>query len=188
MDSLLLQAEEMLTVKIASTQRAMELRELGQTVASWRRKWTQSREAMEASGASPRELLDWNESQIDALGKRLGLCAKAANHDERNAGVMIDELLEDAKRLVMLPFARLLRLFPKLVRDLSHAERKEVELRIGGGEIEIDKRILEEMKAPLVHLARNAIDHGLETPDVRERQRQASAGRAQNFDVANRCQ
>ncbi|MBV9128567.1 MAG: response regulator, partial [Verrucomicrobia bacterium] len=57
--------------------------------------------------------------------------------------------------------------FPKQVRDLARDEGKQVELVVRGREIEIDKRILEEMKDPLIHLVRNAIDHGLEKPEAR---------------------
>jgi two-component system chemotaxis sensor kinase CheA len=79
----------------------------------------------------------------------------------------VDDLLEDAKKLVMLPFATLLDMFPKLVRDLARDEGKEVKLVLRGREIEIDKRILEEMKDPLIHLVRNSIDHGIEIPAKR---------------------
>ena len=58
--------------------------------------------------------------------------------------------------------------FPKLVHDLSRDCGKDAELTIVGGEIEIDRRILEEMKDPLVHLVRNCVDHGIETPKRRE--------------------
>jgi two-component system chemotaxis sensor kinase CheA len=70
----------------------------------------------------------------------------------------------------MQPFGSLLDIFPKVVRDLSRSQGKEVQLVLQGGEVEIDRRILEEMKDPLLHLVRNAIDHGLETADQRERQ------------------
>jgi Chemotaxis protein histidine kinase and related kinases len=60
-------------------------------------------------------------------------------------------------------------LFPRTVRDLAKREGKEVALVIEGGETTADKRILEEMKDPLMHMIRNAIDHGIET--VGERQK-----------------
>ena len=80
----------------------------------------------------------------------------------------MDDLVEDMKQVSMLPFSTLLESFPKLVRDLSRDCGKDVELAIVGGEIAIDRRILEEMKDPLVHLVRNCIDHGIETPEQRE--------------------
>ncbi|MDQ1238053.1 MAG: two-component system, chemotaxis family, sensor kinase CheA, partial [Thermodesulfobacteriota bacterium] len=71
--------------------------------------------------------------------------------------------------LLMLPFATVLEPFPKLVRDISRDQGKEVTLILEGQDVEIDRRILEEMKDPLIHLVRNSLDHGIERPDVRAR-------------------
>jgi two-component system chemotaxis sensor kinase CheA len=68
----------------------------------------------------------------------------------------------------MVPFSTLLESFPKLVRDLCRDCGKDADLTITGGEIETDRRILEEIKDPLIHLVRNCIDHGIETPKQRE--------------------
>jgi two-component system chemotaxis sensor kinase CheA len=57
--------------------------------------------------------------------------------------------------------------FPKIVRDLSRELGKDVETEIRGSDVEVDKRILEGVKDPLLHLVRNAVDHGLEPPEVR---------------------
>ena len=82
---------------------------------------------------------------------------------------MVDDLLENMKRVSMLPFASLLELVPKLVRDLARDCGKEVEVIIRGGDIESDRRILEELKDPLIHVVRNCIDHGIEVPEERAR-------------------
>ena len=71
-------------------------------------------------------------------------------------------MLEDSKKLLMLPFSTLAGIFPKLVRDLCRDQGKEAELIIQGGDVEIDKRILEEMKEGLIHILRNCVDHGVE--------------------------
>ncbi|WP_204103087.1 MULTISPECIES: hybrid sensor histidine kinase/response regulator [Spirulina sp. CCY15215] len=78
--------------------------------------------------------------------------------------------LEDRVRtLRLLPLSNLFNLFPRLVRDLARSQEKNIELTITGGETNADKRILEDMKDPLIHLLRNAIDHGIETPEEREK-------------------
>jgi len=69
----------------------------------------------------------------------------------------------------MLPLATLSALLAKLVRDLCRDQGKEADLMIRGEEVTIDKRILEELKDPLIHLLRNCIDHGIETPEQRRR-------------------
>lgn len=79
-------------------------------------------------------------------------------------------LLEDQVRDIrLLPLSTVFALFPRMVRDLAREQGKEAELALEGGDITVDKRILEEIKDPLMHLLRNAIDHGIEPPAERER-------------------
>ncbi|KJU83522.1 signal transduction histidine kinase (CheA) [Candidatus Magnetobacterium bavaricum] len=68
----------------------------------------------------------------------------------------------------MQPVKKVFNKFPRMVRDLARTMKKEVELRLVGEETELDKSIIEEVGDPLVHLIRNAVDHGIELPDVRE--------------------
>src|SRR5690606_32942515 len=77
--------------------------------------------------------------------------------------------LDDSKKLLLLPFGTLTASLPKLVRDLCRDQGKEADLTIRGEEVEIDKRVLEEMKDPFIHLLRNAVDHGIEAPAERIR-------------------
>lgn len=77
------------------------------------------------------------------------------------------ELQESVMRIRMLPISFSFNRFPRLVRDLSTKLGKEVELKIVGEQTELDKTVLEKIADPLVHLVRNALDHGIEKPDVR---------------------
>ena len=89
---------------------------------------------------------------------------------------MVDALLDDMKKTLMLPFSSFLESFPRFVRDLSRDAGKEVALNIEGGEIEIDRRVLDEMKDPLIHLVRNCIDHGIEMPEDRKKKNKPARG------------
>ena len=66
--------------------------------------------------------------------------------------------------------------FPRLVRDAAHSLGKEIELALDGREIELDRSMLDEIGEPIVHLLRNAADHGIELPDARERSGKPRAG------------
>jgi two-component system chemotaxis sensor kinase CheA len=77
----------------------------------------------------------------------------------------------------MLPLGNVLKPFPRMVRELGIEQDKQIELSITGEETLADKRILEEIKDPLVHLLRNAIDHGIETPDCRMAAGKPATGR-----------
>ncbi|PKL99954.1 MAG: chemotaxis protein CheA, partial [Gammaproteobacteria bacterium HGW-Gammaproteobacteria-7] len=69
----------------------------------------------------------------------------------------------------MQPIGRVFQRFPKLARDVARTLDKEVDLILEGAETELDRTLVEALSDPLVHLVRNAIDHGIEMPDVRER-------------------
>lgn len=76
----------------------------------------------------------------------------------------------------MLPIAKVFNKLPRLVRDLSKETSKEVDLQVYGKETELDKSIIEELNDPLVHIIRNAVDHGLESPDDRIKARKPRVG------------
>ena len=77
------------------------------------------------------------------------------------------DLQESVMQIRMLPIGFAFNRFPRLVHDLSLKLNKQVELRLSGEGTELDKTVLEKISDPLVHLVRNALDHGLETPEVR---------------------
>lgn len=81
---------------------------------------------------------------------------------------LISSLQDEIMQTRLLPVAYILDVFPRIARDLAKMQNKEVELNITGGEIELDRVILDEVSEPLVHLVRNAIDHGIETAEERK--------------------
>ncbi len=81
---------------------------------------------------------------------------------------LISALQDEIMQTRLLPVAYILDVFPRVARDLSRRQNKEVELNITGGEIELDRVILDEISEPLVHLVRNAIDHGIESAEERK--------------------
>ncbi len=78
------------------------------------------------------------------------------------------ELQENVMRIRMLPISFTFSRFPRMVRDLSRQLGKKIELKLSGEQTELDKTVLEKIGDPLVHLVRNALDHGLETPAQRK--------------------
>lgn len=86
-----------------------------------------------------------------------------SNHITR----VISELQESVMKTRMLPIEQLFSRFPRMVRDLSHSLGKEIDLRIEGKETELDRTVIEEIGDPLIHLVRNAIDHGIESTEQR---------------------
>lgn len=86
------------------------------------------------------------------------------------------DLQRDILSLRMVPIKQIFNKFPRVVRDISRKQNKQIELRIIGEDTEIDKKIADILSDPLVHLVRNACDHGLESGEERERSGKVSTG------------
>ncbi len=82
-------------------------------------------------------------------------------------GRVANELQEGVMKVRMLPIAQLFNRYPRLVRDLTHDTDKTVRLDIVGEETELDKMVIEEISDPLIHIIRNAVDHGCEAAEER---------------------
>ena len=82
-------------------------------------------------------------------------------------GRITDQLQEEVMHIRMLPVANVFNKFPRLVRDLAQKTGKELDLVIRGQDTELDRSVIEEINDPLIHLLRNSVDHGIETPSER---------------------
>ena len=187
LDAVMRQVEELLSPRLASGQRARELRETAAALGTWKRERARIQPALrlierslarggKGNGAAgegqelPKllEYLDGESVHMKTLENRLASLGQSAEHDQRTLAGMTDNLLHDVKEMHLLPFSSLLEVFPRFTREFARDQAKEVELLIQGGEIEVDRRILEQMKDPLVHMLRNCIDHGIEKPAARK--------------------
>ena len=190
LDALLLQVESLLSVKLTAAQRIDDIAALAAESAALKKdhdkiaddvRVLQHRLArplcsQEKSDSTVQRVLDVfarQDTHLKLIDMRLQMLAKHAAHDGFSIGTMVDTLLDDMKQISMLPIAAAFDVLPKLVRDLARSGGKEVDLNLRGGAIEIDRRILEELRDPLLHLVRNAIDHGIEKP-----QQRAQAGKS----------
>ena len=152
LNSILLEAEEMLSAKLALGQRVAELWEAGALLASWERDQARIRpelrtflrelekkgngngtrsqpdgQARAATGiAKVAAFAESTEQEMKTLQSRLTVLAKSAEQDRRTLSVMVDRLLEDTRKALMLPFATFLESIPKLVRDLARDSGKDV--------------------------------------------------------------
>lgn len=187
MDSLLFQVEEMLSVKLSAAERASELQDICDSLEIWERDWMRTQSGLqmlekEQQNIYQKEiirmqfLLKNEHIFIKSIESKLKIIKKKIDEENRQFGMMMDNLLEDMKKALMLPFSSISGIFPKIVRDLSHDQGKTVDITIDGEEIEIDRYILEEMKDSLIHIIRNCIDHGIETPDERKQKNKNPKG------------
>jgi two-component system chemotaxis sensor kinase CheA len=137
LDPLLQQAEEFIGAKKSIRQRITELQEINTSIAG---------------------------SKLEGV---LSEFTHSMERDQYYLDILVDNHLESMRQVLLLPVSSMIAVFPGMVRKISHEQNKEIDFIIRGEELEIDKRILEELKDPLIHLIRNSIDHGIDKPDER---------------------
>ena len=124
--------------------------------------------------------IDYQLAQLDELSApgNSGLLKLAGSlrQESRKLAMALEELMLGIRQTLMCPFSSLLNIVPRIIRDLGKEYNKEIRYEMVGGETEIDRRILEEMKGPLIHLIRNCIDHGIESGDERLKHHKPAAG------------
>jgi two-component system chemotaxis sensor kinase CheA len=134
------------------------------------------REEILASIERALDFLAAGQERIASLTEKASVSATAAERDRESSEGMWTNLLESARSALLFPFSSLLELFPRMIRDLAREQGKEAELVVRGDAIEVDRRILEELKDPLIHMLRNSVGHGIETPEERTRKGKPRGG------------
>jgi two-component system chemotaxis sensor kinase CheA len=129
---------------------------------------------------------------LDKLMNLVGELVLARNQILQHAGTLRDaglqsaaqslnmitsELQEGVMKTRMQPIGNIWGKLPRVVRDLAVTCKKQARLEMSGEDTELDRTIIEAIKDPLTHLVRNALDHGIETPEVRLKQRKPAAGK-----------
>ena len=190
LDALMAQLSELLVTKIHAQQRLSQVHQAQEFMALWQKEWVSVRSAYSrltrhgvTTAVSEAEF--WNspnrrkelESLLHYIGEsqermremsaQIDDLFREYNSDTLQMSLVIDGLEDEIKRVRMLPLNTITGTFARMVRDLAQSYGKQAVLEITGGDIELDKRVLEQIKDPLIHLLRNAVDHGIEVPEKR---------------------
>ncbi len=115
-----------------------------------------------------------NKIRINQLASDLN--AKSLDESLTNLDRLTNEIQNEVMESRMVPINQIFSRFPRMVRDLAKSEGKEINLVIEGKEIELDRTVLDEIGDPLVHLLRNAVDHGIESLEERRALGKPDAG------------
>jgi two-component system chemotaxis sensor kinase CheA len=113
-----------------------------------------------------------SRSRLEALGA--GFASKDLDEVVEQVGRLTLDLRDNVLKARMVPIETVFSRFPRLIRDLSKELHKEIGLEIGGGETELDRTLIDEIGDPLVHIIRNAVDHGIETPAERQKAKESN--------------
>lgn len=121
-------------------------------------------------------LFQSNLLEINDLIGNVDKLYKKIHEDDVKLNHIIVEIENIVKNIRVLPLATVFHMLPRMVRDIAENNGKAVELLISGSETTVDKKIIEEIKMPLIHILRNSIDHGIETPEERIKKNKAPVG------------
>ena len=174
LDTLLTHANELIVTKLRISQQMSEIEKMFDLWSKWNQDNARNRALFDKiEGQLPLEIqplkffFNTVEQRLQSFGSAVNYLKTRANEDVNSLNLIADRLESGIQELRQLPLSNVFNLFPRMVRDLAKQQGKEIELVIEGGNTQADKKILEEIKDPLLHLIRNAIDHGIETPEER---------------------
>ncbi len=175
LSGLMAQVGELLAARVRTDQRLSELR--GVLAAEEDRFKFQSAVRAAIRDEAPAKIDPWAKRIIDVqtedleherqLVRRLREIVRAFEADALQSTILSGQLQEDIRRIQTFPLASVLEPLPRAVRNMAREGGKMVDLNITGSELELDKKVLEELRDPLYHLLRNAVDHGCEPPNAR---------------------
>lgn len=189
LDSLLFLTEELQQIKLNALEHALADDEAAKDIRVWRRNRHELGAAARqlkgrlanVNGAAQDQLqtlldfIDWSGDFLCQWEYRLLQTAVRSDRYARDLVSLTDRMHQELQHTLVLPCSVLTDGLPAMVQDIAETCGKEVRLDTAGTKLQADKRVLDELRSPLQHLVRNAVDHGLETPRQRlERGKEAT--------------
>ena len=180
LDALLAYSGELLVVRGRFSLRAKDASELRDLATELKTRWLHSQRMMRQStssrGSTPSQTIlsgqaeSWmaeTAQSFTTLTKKIEEFSTHIEADNRLLGQTCSQLDDEVYHVRMLPFTDACGGLERAVRDIATATNKKVEFKIEGGDVEVDRSVLEGLKDPLLHLVRNSVDHGIEKTGAR---------------------
>lgn len=184
LDKLVNQVGDLMVTKIKTKKHLHELNLINKNLKEWQRnsakaltylKYYSKKNALAEGGKNTNTffvkqllgLFEDSNKRIQETVYDISSLQRNIQEDDMKMNFIMDDLEGMVKKIRVLPLATVFHLFGRMVRDIAQEKNKKIELEIIGSETSTDKKIIEEIKTPLIHIIRNAIDHGIETPEER---------------------
>lgn len=184
LDGLVNQVNELTIEKIKSKNHFMLLQQITENIEEWQKsvnqglnylKYYERKQTVKGNGETQNlfltkqisNLFSDNNVRIQDIYSNINKLSRKIQEDELKSDLIIDNLSSTIKNIRVLPFATIFHLFGRMVRDIAKEQGKDINFTIVGSETSADKKIIEEIKNPLIHILRNSIDHGIEQPEDR---------------------
>ncbi len=171
LDDLMTQAGELIMAEISAEQHLTDIRALRDRVARWPKIWREMQTLLRRldsdAGRRLADLLSRHHEYMQTLARDVNALEQTISRDTLNLNMSMTRLQDEVRRVRLVPIQTLVPGLQRAVRDAAHSAGKLAAFVVDGGEVELDKKVLETLKDPLLHLLRNAVIHGIESPDVR---------------------
>ncbi len=109
-----------------------------------------------------------NTEIINDINNDFNVLYNIISEDDNKLHQTVMEIESIAKGIRVLPLATIFHSFPRMIRDIAKEKNKKIDFLVSGSDTTVDKKIIEEIKMPLIHIIRNAVSHGIEAPEVRK--------------------
>jgi two-component system chemotaxis sensor kinase CheA len=194
LDTLLAQSGELLVMRHRARERVEVARGLLGATSNWAKEWYRieyqwadllgnaagslsSDEIEESPRRRVGRLSGWYKAGLSRFARDLERLVADLNGDQRLLEQTAERIDAEVHRVRLIPFGEVCEGFGRMVRDLAAAGGKRAEVTIEGGDIAVDRSVLEGLKDPLIHLIRNAVDHGIEVVSARRASGKLETGR-----------
>ena len=184
LDALMAFMGQLQVSRMRMEQRLGELKSVREQFGAWDKSWRKfkhhKRTVLRHDNENDLEtlmgLFDLNERYLKEIRREFdGITARVEN-DYRDLTLLTDDMHNGVRQIRMVPVSTLFDLFPRMIRDIGKERGKSVQLKLEGMKTEVDRQVLEGLKDPLIHLLRNAVDHGVESPDSRREKNKPEQG------------
>lgn len=191
LDSLLFLNEELQQIKLNALEHALADDAAAKEIRVWRRdrhelgaaarqlkgRLANVNDAVQNQLQTLLDFIDWSGDFLSQWEYRLLQTAARSDRYARDLVSLTDRMHQELQHILVLPCSVLTDGLPAMVQDIAEACGKEVRLDTAGIKLQADKRVLDELRSPLQHLVRNAVDHGLETPRKRRERGKDATGK-----------
>jgi two-component system chemotaxis sensor kinase CheA len=185
LDLLMASMGELMGSRMRTMQRILDLQAMQKRINRWHKEWRHLRGNMKSS-----ERRHFEDDDLNPFFSFMHRNADNLKHIHTNINLLVRQFMNDCDQLVfisddlqdkirnvrMQPISSLFDQFPRMIRDLSRSQEKNIRLEIMGEKTEVDRHVLDALKDPLTHILRNAVDHGIEPPAHRKQKGKKEQG------------
>ncbi|MCE0721940.1 MULTISPECIES: chemotaxis protein CheA [Legionella] len=172
LDRVSVYTEEIQAIKIAIEEYYSKFTKMNYKIDHLVQSWKKDRDysnAFSENEISPlATLFSASLVELSEINNSTHLMQRELHTSVSELSILLNALQEEIRTLRLIPVTTQLRYLPRIVRDLAHELNKQVNLEINSNDVKMDKMILDGLKDPIVHLLRNAIDHGIENSEARK--------------------